>query len=603
MRTPAESWENLLRMAGSADRVLLVGFKSQQLKPLTGKTLADVAKARGKSPEETAMDLVIEDGSRVDCVYFMMSEDNVRRQVALPWVSFCSDSSSLAAEGVFLKSNPHPRAYGNFARLLGKYVREEKAVSLAEAVRKLSGLPALNLGLRRRGLLRPGYFADVVVFDPAKITDRSTFEKPHQYATGVRDVMVNGVWVLRDANHTGAKPGQVVRGPGVWRSAVHRVPVHVTAEAERVHRASFVFDGHNDLPWALRDLAYGSFDKLDIARPQAKLHTDIPRLRKGNVGAQFWSVYVPADTARKGESLLQTLEQIELVHAMLRHYPDVFELARTAADVRRIQSRGKIASLIGVEGGHSIENSLANLRRLRELGAAYMTLTHSDNVPWADSATDQPQHGGLTPFGEEVIREMNRLGMLVDLSHVSPDTMRDVLRVTRAPILFSHSSARAIADHPRNVPDDVLLAVVRNQGIVMVNFYPGFVVPQSARRMTEMSEVLRRLRETNATEEEIRKARSRLSAQNPLVPGTVHDVVDHIDHIVRVAGIDCVGLGSDFDGISTVPKQLEDVSTYPVITQELLRRGYTEQEIHKILSGNMLRVLAAVERATPPPGQ
>ena len=294
--------------------------------------------------------------------------------------------------------------------------------------------------------------------------------------------------------------------------------------------------------------------------------------------------------------MLQTLEQIELVHAMVKRYPDVFEIARTAADVRRIQNAGKIASLIGVEGGHSIENSLGTLRRLHGLGAGYMTLTHSDTLDWADSATDVARHGGLSEFGEEVVREMNRLGMLVDLSHVSPETMKDALRVSKAPIMFSHSSARVVADHVRNVPDDVLMLTANNGGVVMVNFFSGFVVPESARRMSRMFDVMRKLRTKFPDDDEYAKARAAWRLKNPMLPGTIHDVVDHIDHIVRVAGIDHVGLGSDYDGVSMVPRQLEDVSTYPLITQELLNRGYTAGEIDLICSGNILRAMEHAER-------
>jgi N-acyl-D-amino-acid deacylase len=596
METPTDKWENLLLMAGSADRVLLVGFKNDALKHLTGKSLAEVAKQRGKSPSETAMDLVVEDGSRVECVYFLMSEENVKKKIALPWVSLCSDSSSLAPAGVFLKSNPHPRAYGSFARLLGKYVREEKAISLELAVHKMTGLPARNLGIRRRGLLQPGYFADIVMFDPAKVEDHATFDTPHQYATGVRDVLVNGQFVLQAGEHTGRKPGQVVRGPGYWRKKGIRPKVVLTEKARLAHQASFVFDGHNDLPWALRNNASSSFERMDVSRPQPKLHTDIARLRQGNVGAQFWSVYVPADTRRTGKALLQTLEQIELVHALVKRYPDVFEIARTASDVRRIQKNGKIASLIGVEGGHSIENSLATLRQLHRLGAGYMTLTHSDTLDWADSATDTPRHGGLSEFGEEVVREMNRLGMLVDLSHVSPETMKDALRVSKAPIMFSHSSARTVADHVRNVPDDVLLLTAKNGGVVMVNFFSGFVVPESARRMSTMFDAMRKLRAEFPDADDYSKARAKWRLKNPILPGTIHDLVDHIDHIVRVAGVEHVGLGSDYDGVGMLPRQLEDVSTYPLITQELLNRGYTADEIALICSGNILRVMENAER-------
>ena len=593
MRTPTDDWENLLMMAGSPKKVLLVGFKNPDLKHLTGKTLAEVASQRGKSPEETAMDLVIQDGSRVGCVYFLMSEDNVRKKTAVPWVSFGSDAAALAPEAPFLKSSPHPRAYGCFARLLGRYVRDEQTVPLHTAIHKLTGLPARNLGLRRRGLLKLGYFADIVVFDPEKIADHATFEAPHAYSTGVRDVLINGTAVLRDGQHTGAKPGRVVHGPR--RKLPRQGKVVVGDRAKKVHQASYVFDGHNDLPWQIREKGSRAFTKFDISQPQPELNTDIERLRKGNVGAQYWSVYVPAETAQKGTALLETLEQIELVKTMVAKYPHVFELARTADDIDRIRGKGKIASLIGVEGGHAIENSLQNLRRLHELGAGYMTLTHSDTLQWADSATDDQKNEGLSAFGEEVVREMNRLGMLVDLSHVSVETMKDALRVSEAPIIFSHSSARAVADHPRNVPDDVLRLTARNGGVVMVNFYSGFVVPSSARRMNRMFDVRRELRKKHPDDALYDRAVRRWRLKNPIEPGTVRDVVDHIDHIVRVAGIDHVGLGSDFDGVSMLPRQLEDVSTYPVITQELLSRGYTPAEIHQIMSGNVMRVIRAAE--------
>ena len=424
MRAPTDEWENLLLLAGSPEKVLLVGFKSANLKHLTGKTLADVARQRGKTPEETAMDLVIEDGSRVDCVYFLMSEENVKKKIALPWVSFGSDASALAPEGPFLKSNPHPRAYGCFARLLGRYVRDQRVVPLEAAIHRLTGLPATNLGLRRRGFLRPGYHADLVVFDPAIVQDHATYENPHQYATGVRDVLVNGKQVLKDGKHTGATPGQVVRGAGRFRTDRHRQPVELTDAAREIHQSSFVFDGHNDLPWQLREKASSSFAKLDIAQHRPELHTDIPRLRKGNVGAQFWSVYVPSETRQRGLALLQTLEQIELVHAMVKRYPDVFEIASNADDIVRIQRNGKIASLLGVEGGHAIEDSLGNLRRLYQLGARYMTLTHADTLDWADSATDQPRHGGLSPFGEEVVSAAKRPDVAPPVDGLAPRLLR-----------------------------------------------------------------------------------------------------------------------------------------------------------------------------------
>ena len=374
-----------------------------------------------------------------------------------------------------------------------------------------------------------------------------------------------------------------------------RPKVILQDEGREVHFDSFVFDGHNDLPWELRTKHDSSFDKADIARPQPTLHTDIPRLKAGNVGAQFWSVYVPTEASRQGAALQQTLEQIELVHEMVKRYPETFELARTVADIERIRAGGKIASLIGVEGGHSIEDSITNLRKLRELGAAYMTLTHSDTLAWADSATDAGKHQGLSPFGEEVVREMNKLGMLVDLSHVSDETMKDAIRISQAPVIFSHSSARAVADHPRNVPDDVLALVKKNGGVVMINFFPGFITPAGARTMREVLQVTRDLRQKFPKEEDFRRERKRWEDRHPYPAGSIHDVVDHIDHVAKTAGIDHVGLGSDFDGITKVPEQLEDVSTYPAITQELLNRGYQPGDIHKIMSGNILRVMKKAE--------
>lgn len=344
--------------------------------------------------------------------------------------------------------------------------------------------------------------------------------------------------------------------------------VIVTPEAEEIHFSGLLFDGHNDLPWEIRDKANSSFDRLDISQEQLQLHTDIPRLRRGGVKAQFWSVYVPASTAETGDALLQTLQQINIVKAMVARYPETFEFADRAADVERIVKSGKIASMMGVEGGYSIEEDLSNLERLYGEGCRYMTLTHSKSLSWADSATDEPRAGGLTEFGRAVIQEMNRLGMLVDLSHVSPETMKQALAVTKAPVIYSHSSARAICDHPRNVPDDVLPLVAENGGVVMINFFSAFVVP------TEQLKT------------------------NKLARGTIYDVVDHIEHVVKVAGIDHVGIGSDFDGVPRLPEHLESVATYPRITQELLRRGHSREAIHKLLGGNVLRVLKAAEQVS-----
>ena len=316
-------------------------------------------------------------------------------------------------------------------------------------------------------------------------------------------------------------------------------------------------DGHNDYPWALREHnVERDIEKLDIRMPQPKIHTDIPRLRAGGVGGQFWSVYVP--TTMQGQTAVRaTLEQVDVVHRMMRRYPDTFELALTAADVQRIFESGRIASLIGMEGGHSIDGSLATLRMFHSLGARYMTLTHSTNIAWADSGTDTPKLGGLSKFGEEVVREMNRLGMLVDLSHTSPETMQDAIRVSQAPVIFSHSNARALREHGRNVPDDVLKLLRSNGGMVMATFVPGFLTAEPK--------------------------------------ATLAHVADHMDHIRKVAGADHVGIGGDFDGITAVPAGLEDVSKYPALTAELLRRGWPEEDVKKALGLNVLRVMRRAE--------
>jgi membrane dipeptidase len=365
--------------------------------------------------------------------------------------------------------------------------------------------------------------------------------------------------------------------------------------ARALHKQVPLIDGHNDYPWAVRENVQRDIEKLDIARPQPTIHTDIERLKAGGVGGQFWSVYTPSDYAGQ-TAVTATLEQIDIVHQMLRKYPETFALALTAADVERIFKSGKIASLIGMEGGHSIDNSLAALRMFHQLGARYMTLTHSKNTPWADAATDTPQHGGLTPFGEQVVREMNWLGMLVDLSHVSPDTMADAIGVSTAPVIFSHSSARAVNDVPRNVPDNVLQMLPKNGGVVMVTFVPGFLSPKvTAWNALETAENARLLQQL-PNDEAGRKAGIEAWRKTTPVPrATVADIADHIDHIKKVAGIDHIGLGGDFDGITSVPEGMEDVSKYPALTAELLRRGYSDQDVKKILGLNILRVMKAAE--------
>jgi membrane dipeptidase len=343
----------------------------------------------------------------------------------------------------------------------------------------------------------------------------------------------------------------------VLAAAVTDAQGDLLARARALHKQVPLIDGHNDYPWALREQnVERDINKLDIRVSQPKIHTDIPRLRAGGVGGQFWSVYVP--TSMQGQAAVRaTLEQIDVVHRMMRKYPDTFELALTAADVERIFKAGRIASLIGMEGGHSIDNSLATLRMFQGLGARYMTLTHSTNIPWADSGTDMPKVGGLSRFGEEVVREMNRLGMLVDLSHTSPATVEDAIRVSEAPVIFSHSDARALREHGRNVPDNVLKLLQSNGGIVMVAFVPGFLTAEPK--------------------------------------ATLANVADHMDHVRKVAGADHVGIGGDFDGITAVPAGLEDVSKYPALTAELLRRGWTDDDVRKALGLNILRVMRRAE--------
>lgn len=362
--------------------------------------------------------------------------------------------------------------------------------------------------------------------------------------------------------------------------------------ARSLHRQVPLIDGHNDFPWEVREKSGKDVDARDMRQP-VDGHTDIARLRQGGVGAQFWSVYVPST---EPEPVTATLEQIDIVHRMLQKYPDVLELALTSGDIDRIFTAGKIASLIGMEGGHSIDSSLGALRMMHRLGARYMTLTHSLNTPWADAATDTPAHGGLTAFGEDVIREMNRIGMLVDLSHTSPDTMADAIRVSTAPVIFSHSSARAVTDVPRNVPDDILRLLPAKDGIVMVTFVPGFVSEKvAAHSRAENAERARLRALPGSTDASIDAGMAAWRASNPTPRATLADVADHIDHIRKVAGIDHIGLGGDFDGITSVPVGLEDVSTYPALTAELLRRGYSDDDVKKILGLNLLRVMKKAE--------
>ena len=374
-------------------------------------------------------------------------------------------------------------------------------------------------------------------------------------------------------------------------------PDALMARAKALHKAVPLIDGHNDFPWALREANPArDLDALDLrAHLAPPIMTDIPRLRAGGVSGQFWSVWVPPSLS--GDAAVRTtLEQIDVVHRMVGKYPDTFQLALTADDVDRAFKAGKIASLIGMEGGHSINNSMATLRQMYAVGARYMTLTHTHNTDWADSATDKPEHHGLTPFGEAVVHEMNRLGMLVDLSHVSPETMAAALRVSKAPVIFSHSSARAICDHPRNVPDDILREVTANGGVVMVNFYPNFLVPEGGKQATELYALQRTLEDAHPGDmKAVEAGMNEYRKSHPLPKATIKLVADHVDHVKQIAGVDHVGIGSDFDGIDVTPEGLEDVSKYPALTAELLSRGWSDEDVKKFLGLNVLRALRQAE--------
>jgi membrane dipeptidase len=370
------------------------------------------------------------------------------------------------------------------------------------------------------------------------------------------------------------------------------------AQVHKILREVPLIDGHNDVPWQFRKRSndFSTIDLNDTCKLTPPMATDIPRLRAGRLGGQFWSVYIPP-TLTGPEAVKAVFEQIDVVHYMVARYPETFELALTAADIERIHRHGKIASLIGMEGGHSIGNSLAILRDTYALGARYMTLTHTKNIDWADAAGEKPEHNGLTPFGDEVVREMNRIGMLVDLSHVSDDTMRAALRISKAPVIFSHSSARAVCDHPRNVPDDILRLTTTNGGIVMVCFFPEYVTESERRHASLERKELARLKEQFSNDELQQTNAIAAWRQAHAQPHTARpaDVADHIDHIRKVAGIDHIGLGSDFDGFSGGIKGLDDVSCYPSLLAELLRRGYTRDEVKKVAGANLLRVLRQAE--------
>ena len=363
-----------------------------------------------------------------------------------------------------------------------------------------------------------------------------------------------------------------------------------------VLRAVPLVDGHNDLPWVIRQNATAPRDvgRYDL-RKTVTGHTDIERLRRGMVGAQFWSVYIPGDMRDSGFTRVQ-LEQIDIAHQVIARYPDQLMWAHNVSDIWSAYGQGRIASLLGVEGGHAIENSLGALRTYYALGVRYMTLTHNATIDWADAAADSAKHGGLTEFGKEVVREMNRMGMMVDLSHVSPGTMSDALDVAQAPVIFSHSSARGVTEHVRNVPDSILRRLPRNGGVVMVTFVPGFVSQAVAdhekKRADVAADIARRFRGDSATQR--RELASWLGA-NIAPRATLAQVADHVEYVRRVAGIDHVGIGGDFDGISSVVVGLEDVATYPALLAELSRRGWSEADLRRLAGENLLRALREAE--------
>lgn len=416
-------------------------------------------------------------------------------------------------------------------------------------------------------------------------------------------------------SHFLRRAGSVVRTPLVL-ALLATVPVAgaeptsaVTARIDHLLASTPLIDGHNDLPWEIRARFQGDLSKLDLSGDTSKLPrppntvalmTDIPRLRAGHVGGQFWSVWIPVEI-KGAEAVQTTIEQIDLVKEMAARYPGDLAMAYSAADISRLHQAGKIASLIGIEGGHQINDSLAVLRGYYDLGARYMTLTHTSNTAWADSATDSPADRGLTSFGKAVVREMNRLGMLVDLSHVSADTMRSALAVSEAPIIFSHSSSRALVDHPRNVPDDVLKSVTGNGGVVMVTFFPDYV--SETRRCWSADRAAESARYNSppfwglyvGQPERAQAALAAWEAAHPKPPVSIADVADHIEHIRAIAGVDHVGIGSDFEGVPDAVTGLDGVDKFPALLAELARRGWTDAELSKVAGGNLLRAMAQAE--------
>jgi membrane dipeptidase len=372
------------------------------------------------------------------------------------------------------------------------------------------------------------------------------------------------------------------------------VPVNDSASIIDLLRDHPVLDGHNDLLWAARESVGYDFSRLELTDTDAcrgiGTHTDLPRLRAGGVGAQFWSVYVPS-TLAGDDAVTATLEQVDACHTMVRRYAEQLALATTVEDVEEAWRSGRVASLMGAEGGHQINSSLGTLRMLHRLGVRYLTLTHNDNVPWADSATDVPVLGGLSDFGREVVAEMNRIGMLVDLSHVSADVMRQALDLSTVPVMFSHSSARALCDHPRNVPDDVLARLRDNGGVCMVTFVPRFV-SQAVKDWDDVAQekaVAAGVRHQDLTE--YHRFTAELRRTSPEPASTLEDVVRHVEHVREVAGVEHVGLGGDYDGVDVLPEGLEDVSAYPRLLQALADRGWSTDELAGLSSRNVLRVM------------
>jgi membrane dipeptidase len=364
--------------------------------------------------------------------------------------------------------------------------------------------------------------------------------------------------------------------------------------ARAVLRKTPLIDGHNDLPWVIRESAKSPMDvgAYDL-RTKTAGHTDLKRLRDGGVGGQFWSVYIPAEVP--GGFARTQLEQIDIARRVIERYPDALEAAGTAAEVKRAMKHGHVASMIGVEGGHAIENSLGALRAYYDLGVRYMTLTHTSTLDWADAAGDTPRHSGLTKFGEEVVREMNRLGMLVDLSHVTPETMEDAIRVSEAPVIFSHSSAKAVCNHVRNVPDNVLQLMPKNGGVVMVTFVAAFVSQEMADASAPLREEMKARSKDVKDPAEMAKLYKEIGARMPKIKVTIAQVADHVDHVKKIAGVDHVGLGGDYDGNDSWPEGLEDVSSYPKLFAELIRRGWSDADLSKLAQGNVLRVMAEAE--------